>query len=113
MKTADDVARVEVFGKRTRSHFLRLNRRAKGNLVFAILFTVVATAWFVWLRPPALGGGATYVMVANKKVPDELLAKLPPAENYEKAVFPTLDQQGKAKGFITKQWDAVVGANVK
>ena len=41
------------------------------------------------------------------------LAKLPPAENYEKAVFPTLEQQGKAKEIITKQWDAVVGANVK
>src|SRR6185295_4524236 len=33
-------------------------------------------------------------LVKNKKVPDELLAKLPPAENYEKAVFPTLAQQG-------------------
>jgi len=52
-------------------------------------------------------------LVANKKVPDELLAKLPPAENYEKAVFPTLEQQGKAKEIITKQWDAVVGANVQ
>jgi putative spermidine/putrescine transport system substrate-binding protein len=28
-------------------------------------------------------------------------------------VFPTLEQQGKAKEIITKQWDAVVGANVK
>ena len=36
-------------------------------------------------------------LVKNKKVPDELLAKLPPAENYEKALFPTLEQQGKAK----------------
>jgi len=52
-------------------------------------------------------------LVANKKVPDELLAKLPPAENYEKALFPTLEQQGKAKEIITKQWDTVVGANVK
>jgi putative spermidine/putrescine transport system substrate-binding protein len=52
-------------------------------------------------------------LVANKKVPDELLAKLPPAESYEKAVFPTLEQQGKAKEIITKQWDSVVGANVQ
>jgi putative spermidine/putrescine transport system substrate-binding protein len=52
-------------------------------------------------------------LVQNKKVPDELLAKLPPAENYEKALFPSLEQQGKAKEVITKQWDSVVGANVK
>ena len=52
-------------------------------------------------------------LVENKKVPADLLAKLPPAENYEKALFPTLDQQGKAKEIITKQWDTVVGANVK
>jgi hypothetical protein len=32
---------------------------------------------------------------------------------YEKAVFPTLSQQAQAKGVITKQWDAVVGAEVK
>ncbi|MBV8564098.1 MAG: ABC transporter substrate-binding protein [Methylobacteriaceae bacterium] len=49
----------------------------------------------------------------NKKIPTDVLAKLPPAEAYAKAVFPTLDEQGKAKEVITKQWDAVVGANVK
>ncbi len=52
-------------------------------------------------------------LVKNKKVSAELLAKLPPAAAYEKAVFPTLDQQGASKEVITKQWDAVVGANVK
>jgi putative spermidine/putrescine transport system substrate-binding protein len=52
-------------------------------------------------------------LVQSKKVPADLLAKLPPAENYAKAVFPTLDQQAQAKGVITKNWDAVVGANVK
>jgi putative spermidine/putrescine transport system substrate-binding protein len=52
-------------------------------------------------------------LVKNKKVPADLLAKLPPAESYDKAVFPTLDQQAKAKEIITKQWDTVVGANVK
>jgi len=41
------------------------------------------------------------------------MAKLPPAEAYEKAVFPSLDQQNASKEVITKQWDAVVGANVK
>jgi len=52
-------------------------------------------------------------LVKNKKVPADMLAKLPPAESYEKAVFPTLEQQAKAKEIITKQWDTVVGANVK
>jgi len=28
-------------------------------------------------------------------------------------VFPTLDEQAAAKTVITKQWDSVVGANVK
>jgi len=48
----------------------------------------------------------------KKKVPADLLAKLPPAEAYEKAVFPTLDQLAVSNPAITKQWDAVVGANV-
>ncbi len=52
-------------------------------------------------------------LVANGKVPQEMLDKLPPAEFYEKAVFPTLDEQGAAKEMITKQWDTVVGANVQ
>ena len=47
-----------------------------------------------------------------KKLPADLMAKLPPAEAYAKAVFPTLDEQGAAKETITKKWDAVVGANV-
>ena len=42
-----------------------------------------------------------------------MLAKLPPAASYDAAVFPTLDEQGKAKEAITKNWDAVVGANVQ
>ena len=49
----------------------------------------------------------------TKKVPADVLAKLPPADAYAKAVFPTLEQQDRAKQVITKQWDAVVGANVK
>lgn len=52
-------------------------------------------------------------LVKNNKVPADLLAKLPPAEAYEKAVFPTLAQQDAAKETITKKWDSVVGANVK
>jgi putative spermidine/putrescine transport system substrate-binding protein len=52
-------------------------------------------------------------LVASRKVPADILAKLPRAEAYTKAVFPTLEQQDQAKQTITKQWDAVVGANVK
>lgn len=52
-------------------------------------------------------------LVKNGKVPQDLLDKLPPAAAYEKAVFPTLDEQGAAKEVITKQWDTVVGANVQ
>lgn len=51
-------------------------------------------------------------LAANKKIPADLLAKLPPAEAYDKAVFPTLQQQDAAKEVITKQWDSVVGAKV-
>ncbi len=52
-------------------------------------------------------------LVAKKKIPADLLAKLPPAEAYAKAVFPTLDEQSAAKAEITKDWDSVVGAAVK
>jgi putative spermidine/putrescine transport system substrate-binding protein len=47
------------------------------------------------------------------KVPQDLLAKLPDPALYAKAVFPSLDEQNAAAGVITKQWDSVVGANVK
>ncbi len=52
-------------------------------------------------------------LAKNGKIPQEMLDKLPPAAAYEKAVFPTLDDQAKGKEAITKQWDAVVGANVQ
>ena len=52
-------------------------------------------------------------LVSTRKVPADLLAKLPPAVSYAKAIFPTLEQQDRAKQVITKQWDTVVGANVK
>jgi len=52
-------------------------------------------------------------LVKSNKVSPDVLAKLPPAAAYETAVFPTLDQQAASKDVITKQWDAVVGANVK
>jgi putative spermidine/putrescine transport system substrate-binding protein len=49
---------------------------------------------------------------AKGKVPADLLAKLPPAEAYAKAVFPTLDEQKVSKEVISTKWDSVVGANV-
>ena len=52
-------------------------------------------------------------LAKNGKIPDDMMAKMPPAAAYEAAVFPTLDEQGVAKEAITKQWDAVVGANVQ
>jgi putative spermidine/putrescine transport system substrate-binding protein len=52
-------------------------------------------------------------LAKRNKIPADLLAKLPPAAAYEKAVFPTLDEQAAAKAKITGEWDKVVGANVK
>jgi putative spermidine/putrescine transport system substrate-binding protein len=46
------------------------------------------------------------------KIPQDLMAKLPPAEGYAKAIFPSLEDQTAAKEVIAKQWDSVVGANV-
>jgi putative spermidine/putrescine transport system substrate-binding protein len=51
-------------------------------------------------------------LVKNNKVPKELLDKLPPAEAYDKAVFPTVEQQNAYSAIITKQWDSVVGIEV-
>ncbi len=52
-------------------------------------------------------------MVADGKIPQEMLDKLPPAEGYAKAVFPSLEAQSANKKVVTEQWDAVVGANVE
>ena len=52
-------------------------------------------------------------LAKNGKVPQDLLDKLPPAEAYAKAVFPTLEEQEAAKKEISTNWDSVVGANVK
>ena len=42
-----------------------------------------------------------------------MLDELPPAAAYEKAVFPTLEQQEANKKVVTEGWDKVVGAAVK
>lgn len=52
-------------------------------------------------------------LAAKGLIPQDLLDALPPAAAYEKALFPSIDQQNAAKAIITGQWDAVVGANVE
>ncbi|WP_428977694.1 ABC transporter substrate-binding protein [Rhodoligotrophos defluvii] len=52
-------------------------------------------------------------LVEKGKVPQELLDRLPPAEAYKKAVFPSLEAQNTASPIITQTWDSVVGANVQ
>lgn len=49
----------------------------------------------------------------NGKIPAELAAKLPPADAYAKAVFPTIEAQETAKKFIAENWDKVVGVSVQ
>jgi putative spermidine/putrescine transport system substrate-binding protein len=51
-------------------------------------------------------------LAAKGKIPQDLMAKLPPAEGYAKAIFPSLEDQTVAKEVIAKKWDSVVGANV-
>jgi putative spermidine/putrescine transport system substrate-binding protein len=48
-------------------------------------------------------------LVANGKVPQEQLDKLPDVEG---AVFPSLEQLNAASELITGQWDSVVGVDV-
>lgn len=52
-------------------------------------------------------------MVARGVVPQELLDKLPPAEGYAAAYFPTLEEVDANKAAVTAGWDAIVGANVQ
>jgi putative spermidine/putrescine transport system substrate-binding protein len=52
-------------------------------------------------------------LTAAGKIPKALLDKLPPAEAYAKAVFPTVEEQGDNKTVVSGDWDKVVGAQVK
>jgi putative spermidine/putrescine transport system substrate-binding protein len=52
-------------------------------------------------------------IAARGGVPQALLDKLPASDNYAKAVFPSLAEQGAAKTQIAAEWDTVVGANVQ
>jgi putative spermidine/putrescine transport system substrate-binding protein len=49
-------------------------------------------------------------MSSRNAIPAEILAKLPDTTG---AVFPTLDQLNAATALITKNWDSVVGADIK
>ena len=46
-------------------------------------------------------------------IPQDLLDALPPAESYEKAYFPTLEEVDANKAAVVGGWDSVVGANVQ
>jgi putative spermidine/putrescine transport system substrate-binding protein len=52
-------------------------------------------------------------LAAKNKIPKAMMDKLPPADGYAKAVFPSLEQLNADKETISKQWDTVVGASVK
>ena len=47
------------------------------------------------------------------KVPEDLLAKLPPAEGYAEGRVPDPRRAGRGQGGHHQHWDTVVGANVK
>ncbi len=47
-------------------------------------------------------------LAARGVIPEELAAKLPPAEDYARAVFPTVDQVNEAKVYIAENWRKVV-----
>jgi len=52
-------------------------------------------------------------MAERGVIPQELLDKLPPAEAYANAVFPTVEEQNANKEAVVANWDSVVGADVK
>jgi putative spermidine/putrescine transport system substrate-binding protein len=47
-------------------------------------------------------------MVKRGVVPDEIASKLPPAEYYEKAIFPSLEDTVAAKAYISENWRSKV-----
>lgn len=51
-------------------------------------------------------------LVARNVIPQELADRLPSADLYAEAVFPTIAQLETAKTLITEQWDSVVNVNV-
>jgi putative spermidine/putrescine transport system substrate-binding protein len=49
-------------------------------------------------------------LAARNAIPKELLDKLPPAEAYAKAIFPTLEEQSAAKAVVAAEWAKEMGA---
>ncbi|MFN3723421.1 MAG: ABC transporter substrate-binding protein [Paracoccaceae bacterium] len=52
-------------------------------------------------------------LVARGVVPQELMDALPPADAYERAVFPSIDAVNANSEAVKSGWDATVGANVQ
>ena len=50
-------------------------------------------------------------MASAGKIPAALLARLPPAANYSRATFPSLEDQARAKQIIVNGWGSVVVSN--
>jgi putative spermidine/putrescine transport system substrate-binding protein len=64
----------------------------------------------VWLK--GYGHPIRYNDLAkNNKIPADLASKLPAAELYAKAAFPSVEQQNAAKKTITEGWDSTVKVN--
>ncbi|GGH46767.1 extracellular solute-binding protein [Frigidibacter albus] len=51
-------------------------------------------------------------LVAKGVVPQDMLDKLPPADAYERAVFPSIEAVNANSEAVKAGWDSVVGANV-
>jgi putative spermidine/putrescine transport system substrate-binding protein len=65
-----------------------------------------------WLK--AYGHPIRYQdLVKKNAVTDDLAKKLPPAELYAKAAFPSLDQLTSSKKTITEGWDKTVNVNIQ
>jgi putative spermidine/putrescine transport system substrate-binding protein len=52
-------------------------------------------------------------LAKRNAIPADVMSNLPSAESYKAVVFPTADQITKASDYLNKNWDTVVGANVK
>lgn len=52
-------------------------------------------------------------LAARGAIPADLAAKMPPADIYAKAIFPTLEEQTALKEYVVANWEKVVGAEVK
>ncbi len=53
------------------------------------------------------------MLVRSSKIPEDLLAKLPPASDYAAVFFPPPEAQAALQNQISREWDAIVGVDVK